>query len=388
MHKLRQHLTINLPTLPDQPVWIHACSVGEVASVEPLVNALLARNVPVHLTVVTATGMDHARRLFADRISASFLPWDVPGLMQRFVARLRPRLLLLTETEFWPGLLNACHHKAVPVFSINTRISDRSFPRYRATKWLWRRWLRHVEVFFAQSELDAARLRSIGVEKAHIRVMCNLKYAVSAPQTDAASIRKRLDISGQRPILLAASTHEDEEATLLNMLPSWQKVRPDLLMVLVPRHPQRFDEVASLVTRLGFHLARWSEKNVAPDTDVVLVDAMGVLRELYTVADLVFIGGSLVPVGGHNPLEAAVCGRGVVTGPYVHNFRDIIEDMKRESVVLVARDADDVNRLFQDLLSRPQDLQTMNGKAALFMQGRRKVLPSIMSAIEPYLACK
>lgn len=386
--KLKQHLGIELPVSSPHPLWLHACSMGEVASTAPLVNSLLDKNIPVHITVVTATGMDHIKRLFGDKVSASFLPWDIPGLMHRLVTHLRPRLLLLTETEFWPGLLSACHRGGVPVLGINTRISDRSFPRYHASRWLWRRWLKHVEIFFSQSQLDADRLQAIGVDKKRIRVICNLKYAVSAPDVDASSLRKRLDPGETRPILLAASTHADEEARLLNMLPSWKRVRPDLILALVPRHPERFDEVGDLVKQFGFRLCRWSE---SPDiaclakADVILVDVMGALRELYTIADLVFIGGSLVPVGGHNPLEAAICGRSVVTGPHMQNFRDIIEDMKRQSAALTAKDTREVDQFFCSLLGSPEDLQSMHARAAVFMRDRSKVLPAIIRAIEPYL---
>jgi len=383
--KLRQHLTLDLPQPPLHPVWIHACSVGEVASTASFVHALLSRNHAVHMTVVTATGMAQAKRLFGNKITISYLPWDIPGLMTRLINRLKPRLFLLTETEFWPGMLATCRHRGIPVIGINTRISDRSFPRYRASRWFWRRCLSHVEVFFAQSRLDAERLQAIGVEPNRIQIMGNLKYTITTPRVDAASIRKRLDPGQQRPILLAASTHPDEESSLLHMLPQWRKICPDLLLVLVPRHPERFDTVGRMIRQLGFSCARWSEHD-APGADVVMIDAMGVLRELYTVADLVFIGGSLVPVGGHNPLEATVCGRSVITGPYVHNFREIMGTLQRESAALVARDAEELEQIIQSSLINPDELQAMHARAAAFMKNKVDILPTIMSAIEPHLA--
>ncbi len=307
--KLRQHLTLDLPQPPLNPVWIHACSVGEVASTASFVHALLSRNHSVHMTVVTATGMAQAKRLFGNKITISYLPWDIPGLMVRLINRLKPRLFLLTETEFWPGMLSTCHRRGIPIIGINTRISDRSFPRYHASRWFWRRCLSHVEVFFAQSRLDAERLQAIGVNPNRIRIVGNLKYTVTTPSVDAASIRKRLDPSQRRPILLAASTHPDEESSLLHMLPQWRKTCPDLLLVLVPRHPERFDAVGRMISQSGFRCARWSEHDANPGANVVMIDAMGVLRELYTVADLVFIVGSLVPVGGHHPHAATVCWR-------------------------------------------------------------------------------
>jgi len=235
--KWRQHLTLEHPATESNPLWLHACSVGEVGSVAPLVEELLRLDFPLHLSVVTKTGFDHATRLFGERVSISYLPWDIPGLMKRFIKRLNPRILLLAETEFWPGMLAACHQRQIPVIGINTRISDRSFPRYRASRFLWRRWLSHVSLFLAQSALDAKRLADMGVDPARIQTVGNLKYAIKPPELDTEALRKRVDSSMSRPILLAASTHAGEEEALLEMWPEWKRLQPDLLLLLVPRHP-------------------------------------------------------------------------------------------------------------------------------------------------------
>jgi 3-deoxy-D-manno-octulosonic-acid transferase len=171
----------------------------------------------IHLSVVTATGFSHANRQLGNDISISYLPWDLPGAMSRFIHRLQPALLLLTETEFWPGKLSACHKHQVPVVGINTRISDRSFPRYQASRFLWRRWLSPVSLFLAQSRQDAERLIAIGVPAEKIQTVGNLKYAVSAPILDAEKLRRKLDASGRRPVLLVASSHEGEDALILDM---------------------------------------------------------------------------------------------------------------------------------------------------------------------------
>jgi len=382
--KWRQHLTLDLPSPQSGCVWIHACSVGEVASIAPLAKALLARGAPVHLTVVTRTGHAHARALFGTGVGLSWLPWDIPGLMARFVRHLAPRLFLLAETEFWPGMLAACHKAGVPVVGVNTRISDRSFPRYRATRRLWQHWLQPVSLFLAQSETDAERLRAMGVNTARIQVSGNLKYAVAPPDVDASALRRQLDDTLARPILLAASTHEGEETALLDMWPAWRHIRPDLLLALVPRHPERFDAVARMVETRGLTLARWSATE-RPAADVALVDAMGVLAGLYTIADLAFIGGSLVNVGGHNPLEAAICGRGVVTGPHVQNFRAVMRDMTRAGAAIVTKDENDLDAAVRRLLTHPEELARLNTHAASFMRDKSAVLARTMEAIEPYL---
>ncbi|WP_255461343.1 3-deoxy-D-manno-octulosonic acid transferase [Mariprofundus sp. NF] len=388
--KWKQHLMLQPPATASGCIWVHACSVGEVGSVMPLIRVLLDRGHDIHLTVVTATGFAHAHRLLGNHISISYLPWDLPTLFSRFLRTLKPALLLLAETEFWPGMLRACHRQKVPVIGINTRISDRSFPRYRASRFFWRPVLKPVSLFLAQSEIDAERLIAMGVNREKVRVAGNLKYAITAPEVDAVQLRQQLDAGGNRPILLVASTHEKEDEKILDMWPAWHACCPELLTVIVPRHPQRFDQVAEKIRERGLKLNRWSalenENSDASRPDVILIDAMGLLGKLYTVADAVIIAGSLTNIGGHNPLEAAICGRGVVTGPYIQNFRDIMDVMKAEHAAIVAADDNELEKIVSRLLSRPNELQQLNGSAALFIRDKSEVLARIMAEIEPSLA--
>ena len=383
--KWRQQLALSLPGRRPGCLWVHACSMGEVNSVAPLIESLLAAGHAVHLTVVTRTGHQQARRLFADAVTLSYLPWDLPGAMRRLVHRLSPSLLLLTETEFWPGMLAACKRRGIPIIGINTRISDRSFPRYRATRGLWRRWLEPVRLFLAQSDLDATRLAALGIPSSRIRAVGNLKFAIRPPEADADQLRQRLDATGRRPILLMASTHEGEEARLLSLLPGWRQLVPELLAVFVPRHPERFASVAAMITDAGLSLARWSQPG-SQTADAVLIDAMGVLSSLYTVADLVVIGGSLVPIGGHNPLEAAICGRGVVTGPHVENFRDVMLQMQAAGGAVIAGDEAGFDAIVRRFLTHPAELTQLHEKAAAFMADKAAVLERMRDALEPYLS--
>jgi len=383
--KWRQHFTLDLPVLEKAGrVWIHACSVGEVGSVTSLINRLLDEGQQVHLTVVTRTGFAHAERLFGNRITKSWLPWDLFGLMSRFVKHLKPSLLLLCETEFWPGMLKACKHENIPVIGVNTRISDRSFPRYHATRFLWKKWLAPISLFLAQSAIDAQRLEALGVNSEKIKTVGNLKFAITAPAVDSRQVRQLIDPSEKRPILVVASTHEDEEAQIMAMLPTWQHITPNLLTLIVPRHPERFSHIAALLTEQSISFTRYIEERKG-DESVVLIDAMGVLTSLYTIADLVFIGGSLVSTGGHNPLEAAVCGRGVVTGPYVFNFRTVMDDMQHDGAAIITKNKTELEQAISHLLKHPNELQTLHAKAALFMQNQQDVLEHMWQEIEPEL---
>ncbi len=386
--KWRQQFTLELPNPRPGSVWLHACSVGEVSSVTPLIRALIEKGHPVHLTVVTATGFNHAERLLGNTVSLAFLPWDLPTAMSRMISSLQPALLLLAETEFWPGMLKACRKQNIPVVGINTRISDRSFPRYQATAWLWKRWLAPVNLFLAQSDIDRERLIALGIPNANVQTVGNLKYAVSAPEVNASALRLKLDTSGARPILLIASTREGEDARLLDMWPAWHAACPELLTVIVPRHPQRFDQVANLIQERGLTLTRWSEQHSNADMinqDVLLLDAMGLLTQLYSIADAVIIAGSLENNGGHNPLEAAICGRGIVSGPHVQNFRDIMAEMQQAEAAIICRDDQEIEQAVCRLLTHPQELKGLHANAALFIQDRSHVLDRMLNAIETWL---
>lgn len=388
--KWKQHLALSLPqTYKEDCVWVHACSMGEVNSIAPLIRWLLNENQKVHLTVVTLTGMNQAQRLFQDCIHISYLPWDLPGRMAKLIDHIHPHLLLLTETEFWPGMLSACKKRNIPVIGINTRISDRSFPRYMATSKLWKRWLKPVRLFLAQSNVDAERLHALGIENERIDAVGNLKYAITAPEVAADQVRKKIDPSLQRPVLLVASTHHDEEQQILSIWPHWKRARPDLMMVLVPRHPERFDLVATNIESTGIPFSRWSslstDSQLREADEIILIDAMGVLQQLYTIADIAIIGGTLVSVGGHNPLEAAICGRGVITGPYIQNFREIMDEMKRQGAAIVCSNADDLEQAILRLMKHPDELKRLHAHAADFMSERGAVMEKVCEAIRPWL---
>jgi len=382
--KWKQHLTLHFPKVKNTPIWVHACSMGEVASITALIHRLVEKRHDVHLTVVTRTGFAHAQRLFGESITVSWLPWDLPFLMTRFIKHLRPKLLLLCETEFWPGMLKACKKRNIPIIGINTRISDRSFPKYHATRFLWKRWLGAVTLFLAQSDMDAQRLQQIGIAATKVKAVGNLKFAVQAPDVDASQMRQMINPTAQRPILIVGSTHDNEETQILDLLPQWQRIQPNLLTLIVPRHPERFHDVEKLLQKNTISYTRYAQERTGHEA-VVLIDAMGVLTKLYTIADLVFIGGSLVDIGGHNPLEPAICGRGVLTGQYVQNFRAVFDDMQHQGAAIIVQDKKELGVAISRLLEKPNELKQLHAQASLFMQNQNQVLDHMWHEILPYL---
>ncbi|WP_253447335.1 lipid IV(A) 3-deoxy-D-manno-octulosonic acid transferase [Halomonas sp. Y3] len=333
-------------TPPGEPMlWLHCASVGEVLAARPLIEALLERY-PEHrltLTTMTATGAERARALAAsrgdERLVHRFIPLDFPAAAARFVSRLRPGLALFFETELWPNLLHACRRQGVPVAVVNGRLSPRAFRGYRRLRPLMGEALACVDWLAAKSSDDAQRFRELGMVEARMTVVGSLKFDI-AIDDKALEVSERLRTRlGERPVWVAGSTHEGEEAALLVAHARLRERCPDAMLVLVPRHPQRFDAVAALCAQAGMPAARRSlDEWPTPDTAVYLGDTMGELLALYGAGDLAFVGGSLVPIGGHNLLEPAALGVPVLTGPELANFEEVAETLREADALVEAAD--------------------------------------------------
>lgn len=321
LHRLPERLGGGAPTAAGA-LWIHAVSVGEVNAAAPLVEALRTRGAgPLLVTTVTPTGAQRAAALFGPSVEHRYLPYDVPFAVRRFLARCRPRAGIVLETELWPELYAACTRYDVPLALVNARLSARSAARYRRLGGLVRETLAHLRIIAAQSEADAARLRALGAPATRVRVTGSLKFDQSAPYAGAAQAL-RAACEG-RPTWLAASTHEGEETALLAVHARVRRTRPDALLMLAPRHPQRFDAVARECARAGFPPARRSIGAGPDGAAVYLVDTLGELAGLCGAADAVFVGGSWVRAGGHNLIEPAAAGVPCLFGPHVYNFAQV-----------------------------------------------------------------
>lgn len=380
---LRERLGLVRGGLPGQPagdagrgrtagrpvIWLHAVSVGEVLAVGRLVTEL-DRALPefqVLISTTTRTGQALARERFG-RNRVFYCPLDLPWAVRAYLNALRPRLLVLAETEFWPNLLQGCFRRGIPVAVVNARISDRSWPRYRRLRGLWKPILGRLGRVLAQSETDAERLRAMGCAAERVWVAGNLKFDVRAGGDSEAVRQLKARARGLR-LVVAGSTLEGEEEALLAIWPRLLEADARLAMVIAPRHPERFTAVAGLLEKSGTPWARrsaWrSEREPARPIvpgEVVLLDTIGELASVYSLAAVAFVGGSLVAAGGHNPLEPAQFGVPIVMGPSYANFRAIVDELvKRGALRIAAKDV--LAGALLELLSGGDIARTMGKRA-------------------------
>jgi len=318
------------PTVTAVDLWVHAVSVGEVRAAAPLVKAIqqqrIARNVLV--TTMTPTGSDEVIRALGQDVKHCYVPYDYPGAVARFLDVVRPRLAITMETEMWPNIVRACRARGIPFLFVNVRMSPRSFQRYQRVGGMMRTLLSQVDALAVQSDDVAQRLTTLGADPARIHVTGSIKFELEIPAslTEVAQVLRR-EWGQDRPVWIAGSTHEGEDEIILKAHAQLCQRHPQLLLVLVPRHPERFAAVARAAQRAGFEVARRSESTarLPESVAVYLGDTMGELSLLYAASDIAFVGGSLVPKGGQNILEAFAAGVPVVFGPHMFNFLEISE---------------------------------------------------------------
>jgi 3-deoxy-D-manno-octulosonic-acid transferase len=341
-------------------IWVHAVSVGEVLAISRLVKELDAAlpDYFVAISTTTRTGQALARERFGSN-RVFYCPLDLPWAVRSHLNALQPRLLVLAETEFWPNLLAGCFRRGIPVVVVNARISDRSWPRSRRLRWLWRPFLERLSRVLAQSQADADRLKAIGCRPERVVVAGNLKFDVRAAEESEATRLLKVLGHGLR-FLVAGSTLEGEESALLEAWPRLLEADSQLALILAPRHPERFDAVAAMLAQSGVPWVRRSAWSGKPDESLeplragqfVLLDTIGELASVYSLAGVAFVGGSLVPAGGHNPLEPAQFAVPIVMGSYYENFRAIIDDLRAHEAIRIVTKEDFVQVLVDLLTDR------------------------------------
>jgi 3-deoxy-D-manno-octulosonic-acid transferase len=368
---------------PLRPViWLHAVSVGETRAAAPLVKALQARY-PEHqilLTHMTPTGREAGEQLFGTDVLRCYLPYDYPFAVRRFLAHFKPELGLLLETEVWPNLIQACRVANVPLCLVNARLSEKSARRYARFGKLTAASLRQMSAIAAQTEEDARRLEELGAS--NVSVMGNLKFDIT-PSAELLELGSRLlqRFGPERLIFLAASTREGEEEQILAAVKNLGM--PELLTVIVPRHPQRFDSVAQLLDQLGIPWQRRSaEQPLGAATQVVLGDSMGEMFAYYAACDVAFIGGSLLPYGGQNLIEACAVGKPVIIGPHTYNFAEAAERAVEAGAAVRVASAEELARELRRLLHDPEQRRRMGQAGLEFSRQHQGATGKVMAILE------
>ena len=376
-------------------IWIHAVSVGEVLAVSGLVRELRARfpGRRVVVSTITATGQKLARERFGADVF--YFPLDFSFAIRPWLRALRPELVVMAETEFWPNFLRLARGSGAGVAVINARISDRSLPRYRRFRRLMSRVLANIELFLAQTDEDSRRLIEIGARPERVRVSGNLKFDIAPPRQApfATELKLRLSEAAAFPVLVCGSTVEGEELALLAMFQVVQREYPNAVMVLAPRHPERFEEVAALASTMT---KCWRRSQLVSDAvlrgGVLLLDTIGELASVYSVATVALVGGSLVPRGGHNILEPAFFGVPILVGPHTENFRDIVQEFRARDAVREVRafregeTTGDLSKTILGLIDDSSSREAMGRCAAATLQAQQGATERTLRALESLLA--
>lgn len=382
-----QRFGIGYPQLPAGCLWIHAVSVGEVQAAVPLVRSLAERFPHRHLliTTVTPTGAARVALLFGDRVEHCYIPFETPNAVNSFFRSVNPKIALIMETEIWPNLYHQCGHRDIPLVLVSARISPRSVDSYRRFLPLFRETLSHGIVIAAQSEADAARFRSLGAAPERTWVTGNIKFDIELP-TDLAEqgARFRRDNFEGRPVWVAASTHDREEEQVLHAHRIVRQRFPDALLVLIPRHPERFAAVRTLLHKSGCQfMSRTDGLPCTPDIEVFLGDTMGEVPMFYAAGNVAFVGGTLVPVGGHNLLEPAALGRPVITGPYLFNTQDIADMFEKLGASIRVNNAGQLGLAVVDLFADAATADDIGNRGREIVQRNRGALNRLLKLLEP-----
>lgn len=350
----------------DSCIWVHAVSVGEVNAAVPLIQSLRRRYAPrpMVITTVTPTGSERVLKLFGDEVFHVYLPYDLPRAVTRFLDRVRPALAVVMETEIWPNLFHHCGRRGIPLAVVNARLSERSLRGYGPIRPLVKQALENVALVAAQSHADARRYRALGADPARVQVSGNLKYDMPLPKGARQRGEDLRDSwGGSRPVWMAASTHEGEELAALEAHLTVLARMPDALLLLAPRHPERFRAAEHAAKNLGFAVATHCAKDADSEAQCLVIDAMGVMMRYFAAADLAFVGGSLVPIGGHNVLEPAALSKPVIVGPYTFNFEEITRKLIEAGGARKVLSAAELGETALQLLRDPLLLMRMGAAA-------------------------
>ncbi|MGE8100026.1 lipid IV(A) 3-deoxy-D-manno-octulosonic acid transferase [Pseudomonas fluorescens] len=386
--RIGERFSIGLPVMKTGGIWVHAVSVGESIAAAPMIRGLLERypQLPITVTCMTPTGSERIHAMFANesRIQHCYLPYDLPCAAARFLDRIQPKLAVIMETELWPNHIHQCAKRGIPVALANARLSERSAKGYGRFSKLTQPMLAEMSLFAVQTEAEAERFRQLGARAETVEVTGSIKFDLRIdPQLlqRAAELRQQWQ-AVERPVWIAASTHEGEDEVVLAAHRQLLASHPDALLILVPRHPERFNPVFELCQQQGFNTVRRSTgEAVSASTSVLLGDTMGELLFLYALADSAFVGGSLVPNGGHNLLEPAALAKPVLSGPHLFNFLEIAALMRSAKALQEVDDAHGLAVAVQRLFELPRDAQRMAEAGLNVMRANQGALQRLLDGL-------
>jgi len=389
--RIGERFAIGLPAFRTGGIWIHAVSLGESIAAAPLIRELLARHpeLPITVTCMTPTGSERIQALFGERIQHCYLPYDLPWACARFLGRLQPRLAVIMETELWPNHIHACHKRGIPVALANARLSERSARGYARLKGLTAPMLAELELIAVQTAAEAERFRQLGARPERVEVTGSIKFDLSV---DPELPRRAAELRGgwgaaQRPVWIAASTHAGEDEVILAAHRQLLAERPDALLILVPRHPERFAQVFELSRGEGFASQRRSTGEVVvAGTQVLVGDTLGELLFLYALADLAFVGGSLIPNGGHNLLEPAALGKPLLAGPHLFNFLEIAALLRDAGDLLEVAEAGALYAALSRLFADPAEAAQRAEAGLGVLRANQGALARLLAGLEGLLA--
>lgn len=376
----------------NQAIWVHAVSVGEVLAAEPIVREILKRHPErdVVITTMTPTSSERIEKLFGDSVFHVYAPYDVPFMVQAFLKRIKPEFLIIMETELWPNMIHQTKALKCPVVLVNARLSERSAKGYRRLSPVIGWMLNELSLVLCQYENDAKRFASLGISNDKIYVTGSVKYDITIPTTISEQARQlRHQLDDQRPIWIAASTHEGEDERVLSVHQEVKSQFPGAILVLVPRHPERFDSAYKQATQKGFKTYRRTQESTIPsDSEVFVVDTMGEVMNFFAASKVAFIGGSLVEVGGHNPIEPGALGLPILIGPYTFNFEAICQKLANAKGLKIVSDEADLSATLVSLLAQPEQAKQMGQRALLEVEAQKGAVERVVKYIDPMLSHK
>lgn len=374
-----------------QPVdiWVHAVSLGEAVAVTPLIEALLAKSSRVLVTTMTPTGSQHIIKRFADKVQHQYVPYDLPWVVRRFFARYTPKLGIIMETELWPNLINQAKKRHMPLLLANARLSDRAYGQYHRLRFVFKPVLNQFNAILAQSQSDADRFIALGAAPAIVEAFGNMKFdlQIQSKPNDACRLLKE-QWGVLRTVVMIASTHDDEESQILKQLNKLKKAIPDLVLLIAPRHPERFALVHQLCVDSGYRVAKRSESHtVDSQVDIVVIDTLGELLSFYQVSDYAFVGGSLVPIGGHNVLEPIAMQVPVFCGPYMQNSKAICQELEASQAIIKVQHVEQLIDAMIKLHQNKPDKQQLIANASAVLTANQGTITRYLEEIKIYSPC-